>query len=389
MTFIESDPSVGRMSAQPGLQAEEVEHPRDEGVFNSRKESISVVQSAVGATVLASDVFTHDRLGPIRKLVSGLGRIDTIERQEHRGRRVGDAERADRWYQIELDGFSHGVRVTEADPKQDSGVTIIHFPGFTETIEDSAGRELHDTLAREAPHLRVISIATDGIGKTSAPVHLEDVMNHTLDAMAEQRLKLVQALVGDRPIIIVGTSMGSVIENKLLDFDLRNGHNLNAYPINHASALLTPGKTLLYMGALFMPAMALDAPRELIDMLLTDGPKKALEKIQVENEHHRGSAAALIIQAAGLIKGVKRDQIERVAASYSGSQISGQFDPLAQFRMWREIRRDLRFPEQRTGYGIEVIPWRGHGMAADGEDGAKKILKTVKERQIIERLLAA
>lgn len=365
------------------------ESPED--VFDSRHPAPQsrLGEISLGALSPEPRILTHDRFGPIRKQVAGLGEIEIVERQEYRGRRQNDAVRIDRWYRIELDGYRHGVRVTEADEHQNSGVTIVHLPGFTETIEDSAGKEMHDALVSKAPHLRVVSIATDGIGHTGDPVHARDALNHSIDAMAERRHKLLKALVGDQPFILLGTSMGSFIANKVLDYDLKHGHDLNAYPINHASAIVTPNNTLLYMGVLFLPSMAVDTPREILDMLRSDGLKNALEKLQIEGAHHRGGAAAMVIQAAGLLQGIPYSQIERVAKAYSGAQISGQFDPLAQFGMWRDIRRDLRHNPTHSPYGIEMVPFRGHGMAADGEDGAAKVLKTIRNRQVIERLLAA
>lgn len=312
---------------------------------------------------------------PVKKHVEGLGGIIHHNRDPLAGR-------ADNWFGIELDGFVHGVRVTEPVAGQDLGINLVHLPGFTEVIESGPGRAIHDRFAVELPGFRVISIASDGVGNTGEKLTVENMWDHGVEAMAEERYKLLQALCADMPLIIQGVSMGSVETYGILDRDIRNGHNLNAYALNFDTALVTPDNVMTDMIGMFTPSMVIDTPREFVYMSIRYGVKAALGRVMMSPSHLRGNILPSIVEVNDLRKGTRYERIERVAKNVGTTTISGQLDPLAQFRMWRHIKQDV------GGLHIARVAGRGHGMVADGAAAADKMIHVMNRYEIPEGLVA-
>jgi hypothetical protein len=321
-------------------------------------------------------------LNPIRGRVENLGSLTLVSEALFVGRRSSDTARLDRIYQIELDGYTHAIRETQPETSEDTGITFTHFPGFSEIIEAGSAKTLHESVAAHMPGVRVISVASDGIGPTGEKLTRENYKDHGVNEMAERRLKLLKALCGDEPVIANGTSMGSVLVAKMLLEDANTGHNLNAFSSYYASAIVEPSKTRLFMATLFPVSMMLDTPREVIRMAVKRSPS-SLSELAAMLEHRRGDSLAMVIQAATLLGGMAVHEITKVSREYRGGlTISGQFDPLAQFGMWRELKRGHDLVH------IQSVPLRGHGMAADGEGGGQKIASSLQRWQVPELLAA-
>lgn len=294
-----------------------------------------------------------------------------------------EIDRADRFFRVEIDGYGYGVRETLPARGDDSGLTVTHFPGFTELIENGSAHKLHSSLATELPDVRVISVASDGIGTTGEKLTAKNFRDHGMKEMGEGRANLLQALVGDEPVIVSGCSMGSDIEQEMLSYDARHGHNLNAYPIGYASAVVPPERTGLTMLALFPLCMALDTPREILRMVIKYGPKHVLSLADMLEER-QGDALPLLRQATSLLGGVSIETVKEVAHAYRGGiTISGVYDPLRQPDMWREVR------SENPDVHIKNVGRRGHGMAADGVGGGKKIAEAIRHYGIDAMLQAA
>jgi hypothetical protein len=300
-------------------------------------------------------------INPIKRVVSGLGKVSVhnyLEQLEGRD---------DNWFRIELDGFAHAVHITEPLIDSEHPSHIVHFPGFSEIIETGPGLRLHQTLAEEMPETRVISVGTDGIGAFGDKYAFEDRDAHGIEGMAEQRQKLLKALCGDERIIVQGLSMGSVIGSNMLDYDRKLGHELNAYPLYFDTALVTPKLAKYVMGLVFPISMIIDTPRELEQMVQKYGFQEALRSLKMPSEHLKGNAIPMAVQAVGLLKGTLFMQVERVADTYGTTTVSGVLDPLAQQNMWSSIKKN-----HNTTH-IQGVRLRGHGIAADGIAGGKKI----------------
>lgn len=290
-------------------------------------------------------------------------------------------QRDDRLMRINIDGYGHGIRET-LSAYNDDALTLVHFPGFTEKIENGSAKLMHDNLVNNLPHARIISVATDGVGTTTERLTCKNALDHGITEMAERRRQLVYALVGDAPVIVSGTSMGSVIGWKMLDFDAREGHLLNAYPVGYASANVSPELTLPLMGVLFPISMAADMPREIIRLALRRPDN--LSELITQVQDRKPDAIPLIVQAASLLGGTATKVLHRVNDVYGGgATISGVFDPLSQFARWKQVKG--------KGTELHIIPVarRGHGMAADGTGGGQKIANVIIRNEIDKKLLTA
>lgn len=355
--------TLGAPSSTDGLQPYSCDfqnqtlHPQREGVF----------------------IFDNipSEINPIKKIVSGLGPIELMHNDL-----LGVSERVDRWYRISIDGFGYGVHITKPDPREDSGVNIFDFGGFTEMIEVGSAKSRHDNMAKEMPNLTVISVANDGMGETGEKLTVDNFLDHGVNEMAKARVKFIEALCADNPAIVGGCSMGSLIAWKTLAMDARNGHNLNAYPLGYASALVPEGKTWLYMATLFPPSMAIDTPRELIRMLVKRGPG-AIKELASLAHNLEGNALPISIHGISLMGGIAVKDLMLVSEVYRGGiSISGQFDPLRQSGLLGDVKKTHKDLHIRT------VPRRGHGMAADGKGAAGVISHSLARWDVIAGLAA-
>lgn len=351
---------------QRGAVILEFQHPQNEGVSLDGPE--------------APYNYREDPYNPIHKQVPGLGEVQLLSREMIEGKRKTDEPRPDSWYLIELDGYKHAVRVTEPIASEDVGINFVHLPGLSEEIEKYPGYALHTTGAEKMPYFRFISIASDGVGSTGERLTRENVRAHGIEAMAEERAKLISALCSDEPTIVQGTSMGSVITTHMLDHDIRNGRNLNVYPMPYASANVTPDAVPLFMATLFMPSMLVDTPREMVYMVIKNG-WHALDGLVGEGGF-RSNVAPILVEIPGLMKGIKFAVLERVYREYGATIINGQLDPLARWRMWRQLSNN------GADLNLVSIFLRGHGMAANGIGAARKIESAVASNKIVEKLAA-
>lgn len=292
-----------------------------------------------------------------------------------------ETNRPDRFYRVTINGFGYGVRITEPELGQASEINHVHLPGFVEEIEDGSAYNFHSALARERKNMRMISVASDGVGKTGERLTLGNFRDHGVKEMGEGRAALLAALVGGEPTLVSGCSMGSAITQEMLNFDLHHGHNLNIYPIGYATAVVPPEHTALFMAALFPLSMSLDTPREVLLMLAKYGPKHVLSLAEMLHERKQ-DALPLVRQVTSLLGGVALSTVHEVAKEYGGTTVSGVFDPLREFGMWADERQSTQ------NIHISRVARRGHGMAADGTGGAQKISRTI-DKYGLDKLLVA
>lgn len=355
---VESGSKVGA-----GHQAEVIAmRPLHEGVFDS------------GAPEIAS---------PIRKQVAGLGEVALIEDGMliDSGRVV--TQRPDRYFRIQYDGFGDGVRETQPELGKESGLTIVHFPGFIEKIESGSAKDFHTSLATQRPDARVISIASDGIGETGDNLDKTTFMDHGVVEMGERRAGLLPALVADGPTILSACSMGTVIKHHMLMRDAANGHNLNVRSVDYAAAIVSPERAAVIMAVLFPLAMAADTPREIFRMYRKYGIRHLVEQAEILQERST-DALPLIRQATSLLTGVVTKDMDKVLHEYRGSVlISGQLDPLRQLRMYLAIKKN------NPSVHIKTVPRKGHSIAADGIGGGSSVVASINRYQIADELLSA
>ncbi len=319
---------------------------------------------------------------PVRKWVSGLGEVTILSEQAFAGRRQKDVMREDRFMRVELDGFGYGVHETLPDPIEDIGISLIYKPGFSELIEVGSAKAMHDGLAAHLPGVRVMSVASEGIGPTGERFGFKEAKDHGVQEMGENLAKLAYALCGNEPVLMAGCSMGTVVGQHALAFDALHGHNLNAYPVRYASAIVEKFWTMYYMGTLFPASMVLDTPREVV-RLVKKGDKAELEELSQMIKGRNEDMPALAAQMLSLMGGVAIGSVVRVARAYHGGiNISGALDPLNRKRMWSSVKQKDNMTH------IDIVRGRGHAMAADGEGGSQKIANDLQRWHILENLVA-
>lgn len=323
------------------------QHPPSEGVFN-----------------------------PVEQTVAGLGEVKMVDAQVISGRQDG-------WFTIEMDGFTHAVRVTAPIQGQASGVSVVHLPGFTEVIESGPGKAIHDRLAEVMPYVKVVSIASDGVGNLGEKLTLDNMWDHGLEGMAEERIKLIKALCGNGQVVLQGLSMGSVIANIIAELNNRQQELSKLNLLHFDTALVTPENVRAYMLGLFLPSMFSDVPREFVTMCRRYGPVEAMKRLVIRPEHLSGNLLPSVVEGIDLKKGMEFNRIRRVVSAVGATTVSGQFDPLAQFGMWKHLKRS-----HNDGIHISTVKFRGHGMVADGAAAADKMHSVIQKHRLIDKLVA-
>ncbi len=153
-----------------------------------------------------------------------------------------DGNRTTRTGTIEVDGYNHLVRISEANPDLvDSYSPSPHrfiFGGLTEASDTGAAKALHDTYAIIHPNEVTVSIATDGVSVHGEALPASKALHNPFLKMAADRRRMIIKLAGrEAPVSITGRSMGSVIalyaayENLLAEerqsFNLESSHWLS------------------------------------------------------------------------------------------------------------------------------------------------------------------
>lgn len=203
-----------------------------------------------------------------------LGRAVILE-ERHDNHHIPEADRRNnylaRW---EIDEQPHTIWHTPVAPNRPHKMTVVTKPGWGEVIEDGIGWEFHKALAHYLPEAEIISHATSGVGRTSERIPLSKLWHHSLDQLAEQSFKLLSQLDTEVPIILVGTSMGSVITNKVLNLNIERDQPIKIQGVvYYASALVDPQNIVKDMLRGFTPAIVSDIAKELF---LKTHPKKML-----------------------------------------------------------------------------------------------------------------
>ncbi len=342
---------------------------------------VSVLQRHPSET---EGVSLHDRttiLQGNQSLVTNLERIG--QAAVFTDMRGNPQPRADQFLRVTIDGFGYGIRQTHPDADLANGLNIIHLPGFGEVIESGSAYNLHTSLASQFPGARVVSVASDGIGTIGEKLTIGNAFDHGIRGMAEGRSKLIQALFGDQPTLVTACSMGSAEVQEMLHRDIIEGHKLNVYPINYDTAVVEPSKTPLLMGVAFPLHMLVDTPIELT-RIVTSNSRPQISELAKMAEQRGGDLLPMFVQVVGLMGGIAVQMTGNVSKVYKGMTISGVSDPLRRARKWKFVQEEYS-PELH----IVGVPWRGHGMAANGYNAGRKIKREVDLHNIEQKLLAA
>lgn len=316
--------------------------------------------------------------------VEGIGEITLKKIRTTDGRR-GQPPRDHLLYSLEYNHYRHAIEITNP-ASGDAKFAVVSMPGFTEQIEGPIRKDLHASMARAMPQARIISIGSNGVGSTGDTYGWSERSQHGLAAMGSQRLTLSRALAGDLPVIMAGTSMGSVIAHRAA-FENTYGKPVNG-KINLvgqyllSQALVDPRHVVQDIGIKFLPQMAYDAVTEL-----------ALKTNPIETAHivgqvilHYGYSPQRDTKAMGnqvleLLKGTREEDIAAVIEVVPTVIVAGEKDCLAQWKMVRRLEK--QYPKMLDAH---MVMGRGHSL---GMKPARACSKLVRAGQpLIEKALA-
>lgn len=274
---------------------------------------------------------------------------------------------------VNLDDYLHVMWVTEPAEPQEDPMYVYFQPGLGETIEDGVGFDFHEALARYLPDAHIISHATHGIGHHGQALGWRDMFRYGLDEMAAENYELLQQYLSRKRLVLVGNSMGTVINNKTLQLNLVDEDPLDvAGVVNFASAQVDPR----------------NVPRDMIGRfpleMLADGIMEGV--VRTKLGHHKGLLSTFLrsgmrwsdtlpigMQIAHLVRGLPKEQIIEVVKAYPTATIIGAKCGVGQAAMWSAIKSE--HPELI----LHLLKGRRHGVAFKPIDSARKVGKTVNE----------
>lgn len=299
----------------------------------------------------------------------GLFLPGDIEYQTLTSRVIGGS--IHRYVSMEVEGFSHHGWYTPADPEQDSGTLLVAKAGLGEVVHDGIGLKLHTRLAGALPSMSVFSHETDAIGKYGSRLSFSDLLSHGLDQMSEQGLELLKRFGEDKRVVLLATSMGTVIVNKLLLHNLEQDQPVDvAGVVNLAPALVDPSRVPVDMFLRFTPSLVMDLAKE---VAITDLRHMGGYLLTLLHSRPRlRDTVPFSKQIFDLLHGTPMDEIEEAIAAYNTSVIVGNNDPVGQPKMWRELA------ENHDSLDLHVLTGKGHGIAAKPYESSRKISSIIQ-----------
>jgi len=307
---------------------------------------------------------------PSNGLVKVLGQHSLIE---SRNTNHEDEElREHHLVHLNVAGFRQTVWVTQPAHGRSVQATVATKPGLGEIIEDGIGWEFHRELAHELPDARILSHATYGFGPHAEIIPFRRLAKHNLGRMAVMGIDLLDLIPNDVPLVLAGTSLGTVINNKILNANLQRLEPIKIdLVVHHAPALVEPSRIIPDMIIGFPPAIALDIIKELT--LKTD-PSRFGDNLRALWGSKPGLKDILptIRLIPDMLKGTPREEIDNAVANYKTIVIEGTDDSVAEIKMWDELVQ--KYPDNLK---LHLLDRRGHGVTIKPKEKARKIAKVI------------
>ncbi len=307
----------------------------------------------------------------VDRSVQSLGNISLVGLRETSSNQLASSPSRHRLYAIENNGYKFAVEITDPIDNQ-AALTIISFPGFTETIEGGFRTRFQEQLHYQFPNARIVSVGSNGVGSTGDRYGWNERSLHGFEDMAEQRLALVKALSGQAMIFGEGTSMGSVVLHHFAkkNIKLPSSEAVNLAGLVYLSPALVDPKNVLR-------SMLIQLPRQLtVDAFIEIGLKTPVSEMQFIFSAIKRyglnfrDVNCLIHQGLELLKGTNENEVESVISTYPTVVIAGEKDPLAQIPMWQRIAHN-----QPANVSLEIIQGRGHILPMKPEKANAKMRK--------------
>lgn len=297
--------------------------------------------------------------------------IDLIQAKTSGGEDSKYPEREHFLYAAEINGVKHVFWHTEATSSDPNALVVFVKPGLGEIVEEGIGWKHHKQLARKMPEAEIVSHATFGVGPHGAELSLRDLPAHSMLQMAEQELELIREFWGQREVLVVGTSMGTVINHKMGMLNAVSSDPVEiAGIIHYAPAIVDPKRILKDMAIGFLPEMIKDGGKELFGRTRLHHFLGTMAVLAGSKPRAR-DLLSMGRQGLDLLKGVPQEEVDALLMHYRTGVIVGIDDPVGQIDMWEELNPGMVWPV-RGGHGIALKPFQS----------ANKISKTAAEMGI-------
>ncbi len=346
----------GRRPPQPASeQTLDHVHPLQEGVFLAE----------TADTALNTSLPIDERM-----VAMGIDKAVILKKRELYDKRSG-VMRPHYLVGVEQEGIYHRIWHTDSlDPT--SQLMVVPKPGLGELIEDGIGWQLHRELSERLPGASVDTHATQGVGSTARRLGLRELAHHGVDEMADQGLRLLEAFATDKRVFFIGTSMGTIIGNKLLRLNLERGRPVDvAGVIYYAPALVDPANVKKDMRGDFLPQTGKDIVSEIF---LKTSFRHLPGQLSLMWHSRPGLRDGLPMtkQALDIMHGTPQAEVEEVVQEYPAWVVTGDRDPVGQLAMWLAIQ------EEYPSLTVIPIPNRGHGIAVKPYEGGRKLAEIVR-----------
>lgn len=332
-----------------------------------------------GSAPVTSLFETPDEYARPTQTIQGLGLVSCYQ-LPYTQRFRNTPPRLRRSLTANLGGIDYSLRVTEAERStggiNDEVDSVVMLPGFTEMIDTATGCSLHKALSRHFPERRIISIGTDGVGAHTASIGWKEGWHKDFTAMAEARHKLISAFAGRGVVTLVGVSMGSVLSNRLLAYDLQLQSDrfmrkqTGSQPLDidaavfHSHALIAPGHVPVDMFLRFLPHVPIDVGRVGLESE-SDNRLASLLKLSVSLPK---AAPALAGNIKNLVQGTTDQALYSVSGNFPTGFVSGERDPLRQEDRLRRL--ETAMPEMVS---VNIVKRVGHAACFDAPTAARHI----------------
>ena len=275
---------------------------------------------------------------------------------------------------VNLGSTEHCVRITE--PSDDGAQatapldSIVMLHGYTEMIDAGTGKNLHDAIAPHFPDKRIISIATDGVGRYCHKVGWREGLTKSFRSMAIDRHRLINVVGGGGSISLFDVSMGSMIGLELLDYNTRLPQESFAMNdqdrrldieavIHHSSAHVTRGRIGPDVLMRFPTHICCDSLKmQLALKAFTPGHAAVVRALP-------RSLPALTGNGLNILKGVDAKKRLAAARDYRTGYIIGQNDPLGQRKQMLQLA--TLYPDTVK---LHIKPHTGHAACMDARSAA-------------------
>ena len=292
----------------------------------------------------------------------------------------GDELREHRYVRMPIGESEHFGWFTKAADGMDTGITVIVQPGLGEKIDGELGEMTHEHLADMLPGADIFSHESSGMSDFNDDTSLGKLWSHGIDKMTLEGIELIRQLCPGRKIYLVGTSMGTIVNTRLMNLNTELGkQNPEGKPldiigaVHYDPALVDPSRILDFLR--FPSELVVGAVKEL---LFKTNPRRLAAVIGtlIRSRPKPKHLVPMARQAWDITHGTPEEDIINSAVRYKIDVIAGSKGVVEQNTMWKRLSKLI------PSLDYHVVDDRGHAMALNTFKAARKISKVIIKNQV-------